>query len=735
MKKRIALTLLLALLLTGCNYTAPTATPAAADLLPQTVYSLTSHPLTQTPTLPTQVCLAGENLYFIAGSPTEETALFRLDLATQDLSRLATYAAQNENAESFTAVAEIFAGEDGTVWLMENTTHYIFDLPRDYNEDSHNKWEYYQYRGDTTVMRQLGAAGQQLHAFTLVNLQSSLNAAVQAGEYILCAQGQDLLFLTTEGELAATVTAPGWISDLALDGDTVCIMTDHEEDSVSRLYRLDMETYTLDEGAPLPMSVYSHAGLSDHTLYFTERSNLFAWDFTEGTGKKLLDWMDYGRNRSHISHVFVLPDGLAALSQTAPDETPELLLLTPSETPRPAADLTLGVLWPDDNVVDLVLSFNAANHGGNIRMADYSEYDALGQNGTDMLRLDLAGGTGPDLLFSPDETLPITTVAENFLQDLTPYLEKDQSLHHQGLMTSVFDALRTEDGKLYSVASSFQLFTAIGRGDLLRPTPMDTERMLQLAEGLEADSFAPIEPYITRQTAFAEHLSRLSGTYFSGETPNFTAETLASGLDLAALYPEVLDWNRYEKKNIAESWYRVRTGRQLFLSDSYARFAELAEDMSLVGEDAVLCGWPDTPGGHALQVSESWGITISCRRESLAWAFLRTVLTDTYQTSHTLSGLPTNRSAFSRLGRAAMQSGGINYSPGGKETIEFSTQLTQSQYDAILSAVDSAETLSRPLPMGLDAAIYNAVSGYFTGVLTAEEAAIAANAAVTQYYQ
>lgn len=734
MKKLLILLLALCLLLTACTPTGPIPPEEmpGRELVPQAVYDLTTMELETGLTVREQVCRAGGSLYFLADAPaatgehtvagTEEvltydvfeSRLYRLDLNDGQMTLLAAYSSEiSPDKDSYTAVSALFPGAEDTLWVMENTTHYIFDLPKNFDETAQNKWEYYQYRGDSTILRQLDAEGRELTALTLTNLQSSLNSALFWNGYLLCSQGTELLLLQPDGTAANAIPVPGWVTALLPMGEAVAVLTDHEEDGTPRLYTLQTDL-TLHKTAILPTSVYTPCGLWENTLYYTDRGNLFARELSAESSTKLLDWQDHDINRSQISHLQVLEDGsLAALHQTAPGEMLSLLHLTPSaEGSLPEADLTLGLLYPEQDTMALLLSFHEKS-SRRIRVLDYSEYEALGQNGTDRLRLDLASGLVPDLLYSSDWQSPITDLAPHQLEDLTPYLSDDAALQGQGLMTSVFEALRSSDGKLCTIASSFHLSTTISLPDQA-PT---------------SDGLAPVELYTTREMALMGHLSRRAGAYAqNGVDP----ELFEQGLTLSAAYPETIDWKAYEKKGVSPGWQRVRQGSQAYLSGTYSSFPDLAYDMSSVGEAAILSGWPDTPGGHALEVWESWGMSSTCRNKTLGWSFLRQLLLEENQTSRTLSGLPTNRMAFQRLGRAAMQSGSISRFPVGDEMVEVSTRLTEEQYEAILAAADAAETLSRSIPLTLSVAVYEAVSGYFTGQLTLEEAATAAGNCLAQ---
>lgn len=745
--KRLLPLLLILCLLAGC---APTTgqTPAAAELLTASAYSLSATGLDPGLSLSTTACVAGDSLYFLADAPMDVTAgaestgtetaifesrLYRYSLTDGSVSLLETYATQPEaGAESYSAVSALLPGGEDSLWVMENTTHYIFDLPKNFDETYQDKWEYYQYRGDTTEMRRIAPDGTELASFTLTNLQSAISCAVWAGDRLVCGQGETLLILSPQGELLSTIPAPAWVTAVTYENGLLSVLTDHEEDAVSRLYTLDLTTETFSQGLKLPVSVYVPSGIRGQTVYYADRGNLFSWDASAGQGQKLLDWQDYGRNRKNAKTVLVTGTGtVVTLSQTQED-APEILLLTPSEkATAPSWDLVLGAVYPTDAVLDMVLSFNQKNSGGRIRVADYSEYDNLGVDSVSQLRLELSQNRGPDLLFSPDASLPITDLSGGGLVDLSSYLKKDEALQAQGLMTSVLDALRSADGKQYAITPGFTLSTTVARKDILGDEPFTSARAAELANSLSRDAFPPVEPYVNRDLAMEGHLSRHADLYFSGNTCTLEEAEFSDGLLLTALYPQTIDWKTYEKKGVPDSGTRVRQGNQLYLPGTYSSFRTLAGDMTAIGDEAVLAGWPDLSGGHAVEIWETWGITDTCRNKPLAWTFLRQILLEETQMSLALNGLPTNRRAFSRQAQASMQERSVlrpvTEEPGRQGV------LTQSQYDALLLALETPLTLIRPVSVPLSMTISTAAADYFAGRITPQEACVLAQTAANAF--
>lgn len=731
MKKCILLCLLLSLLV-GC---APTAAPydgPAKALLDIPCYTETVQELGSGTAVTSMAATAGSGFYYLAGTEAGDSlqlSLYRAEKTGGTAQKLWTCPPAQEGEGSHTVTA-ILPGEGDSVWLMETTTRYIFDLPKNFDENLMDKWDYYQFRGNAMTFRHIQSDGTVEQAFTLDGLMSAFTCALWQGGSLYCAGENRLTVLSPTGGVLAACDLPGYVDALASAGDSVAVFC-RGDDGKSRMHLLQQDM-TFTDGAALPMAIKAPT-VQESEVLFTRQGSLFAWNTQTGSGQKHLDWQDVGRNRAHIRAVLPQADGtVLALHQKTPGEDAQLLTL--SEAPRRLTaerELILGVLDADESILSLVLQFNLRRNGGNIRVADYAEFEALGQSGMDQLRLDLAGGRLPDLLRSGDPYHPITELAPGMLQELSPYLQQDAAISGQGLMDSVFDALRSRDGGLLTVTPSFRLSTTVALGGTVLPVPLSVSRTELLCAGLDSDGVSPMEPYTEKSAALTAHLHRNGLVYDGPDGFALDSEVFRQGLRLAALYPDKQELSAY--KNLPPQWSRVRQGAQLYLSSGYGSFSALAHDLSAAGEGAVLAGWPDVEGGHVLEVWESWGMTTACRDKELGWLFLRQLLLDETQASMALSGFPTNRTAFHRAGRSAMQSGKTAFYPMGEEMVEISEKLTSTQYYAIEKAALSAVTLAKPVEAGLAEAICHAAAEYFAGTMAEEDAIIAARTAVSLY--
>jgi len=351
-----------------------------------------------------------------------------------------------------------------------------------------------------------------------------------------------------------------------------------------------------------------------------------------------------------------------------------------------------------------------------------------------MLRLELARGEGPDLLYSPERDLPVTELAADFLEDLHPFLRQDLQLQQEGLLDSVLTVLE-EEGELLAVTPCFAFSTAISRAEVTGTGTLTVSRALNLYDQLATYNSSALETFDRRETVLREHIARNSLLYGVAENHDFRFNNafFQEGLTYAARFPENIDWTKIETFGSMPGWARVRKGTQLLLSGEYYGFAALSQDLYAVGDGAVLCGHPDVAGGHVLEIWNTFGMLKGCRDPEAAWSFLRKVLLDETQSGYPLSGFPSNLTTFRQKGEDAMHAEGTRTLVNGEQILEIPGQLSQVQYNAILEAVQKT-TARYQEDYEVFAAIWPAAQQYFDGKQDLSTTVAAAQNAAKNYH-
>jgi len=755
-KTKRLLALLLACCLAGCTAEpapGPAETPVvpAPDLLPAAAYNVRSFPLEEVAQPRGDSCLSDSVLFFTAerlGETSSETILYAADTAAGNAAPVRTYSTAWDDPASggmWTELTGFFAGEGGTVWAVESVTEYIIDLPAGFDRASGNVWEFCRVVKNGLLLRQLAGDGTELAVLDVTEHLSAFHHGAQLGQLLVLTTESKALMFRTDGTLTAVIPAPNAVLMMTTYRDAPALLG---ENAAGQVVLTPLDPEKASAGAeitlPFPYHAISNTGSKYHAdvsgrgtnLYFPCQGNLFSCSADSGKVQKLVDWVDLGINPIYVTSQHVTAAGsIAALYRPGGDGALQLLYVTPSEQQDLTAPaLTLGTLSADINTLQLVLEHNADPENPRVRVVNYAEYAAMGQSAQAMLRIELARGEGPDLLYSPERDLPVTELAANYLEDLRPFIRQDAGLQKEGLIESVLK-VQEEDGKLLSVTPCFVFSTAISNTALVGTGTLTVSRALNLYDQLATYNSSAMETFSRQETVLQEHIARNSLLYGVAENHvfNFNNSTLQEGLTYAARFPVTIDWTKIEAFGSTPGWARVREGSQLLLSGDYYGFAALSQDLYAVGDGAVLCGFPDVGGGHVLEIWNTFGMLKSCRDRSAAWSFLRKVLLARTQTTFPLSGLPSNLTAFREKGEEAMHTEGIRTLVNGEQKLEVPGQLSQSQYNAILEAVQKT-TARYQEDYEVFAAVWPAAQQYFDGKTDLSAAVSAAQSAAQNYH-
>lgn len=735
-KKRL-LALCLACCLTGCaagEKPAQEQTPAVpgAELVPAGSYEITETAM-EKGVLPRGAgCLSGTVFYYSAEQLLEngsETRIYAGDInkAGASAASVVSYrsARQESGPESMhTELAGFFPDGKGSIWAAE----------------------YYFAEKEGLRLRLLAADGTEQACMDVSEHLTRFFHGGVFGEHLVLTTESKALVFRGDGSFLGAVPAEKEVLLLTSYRDGPALLTESAAGQLL-LTPLDPEKLTLGASVPLPFSYYaiSSTGAKYHAdmgsqgtdLYFPCQGNLFVCSAANGNVRKLVDWTELGVNPIHVISQHVAADGrVAALYQHKdPAHGLALLILTPAQNAeRPAAKLTLGVLSNNENTLELVIAHNAENPNNRVRVVNYAEYAAIDQSAQAMLRLELARGEGPDMLYSPERDLPVTELAANFLEDLYPFLRQDLQLRQEGLLDSVLTVLE-EEGELLAVTPCFVFSTAISRDAVTGTGTLTVSRALNLYDQMDTYNSSALETFDRRETILQEHIARNSLLYGVAENHDFRFNNafFQEGLTYAARFPENIDWTKIETFGSMPGWARVREGTQLLLSGKYYGFAALSQDLYAVGDGAVLCGYPDVAGGHVLEIWNTFGMLKGCRDPEAAWSFLRKVLLDETQSTYPLSGFPSNLTTFRQKGEDAMYTEGTRTLVNGEKLLEVPGQLSQAQYNAILEAVQKT-TARYQEDYEVFAAIWPAAQQYFAGKQDLSSTAAAAQNAAKNYH-
>ena len=733
----------LLILLCGCGAKpAPTAEPTptvivasndadstpAPELLASRAFQKHYYKLPGTLTDVSDVCADAQYLYLLGTDEADSShmQLWRMGLDGSGETQLHTfYEIQNESAWQYHS--HLLPRADGGVYVRETEGVEAFVFPEGITAESagQDRWDYYDHTDITTRLYAFSGDGKAPTTTTVYSGKETIGDLVAVGENLAFCVDKTISILAADGKRLASHVGDFAVYGLAASGGDLYAITASADYESSDIRKVDLATGELSEPLTVLFSPFLNSvGVLDGGVVTQFSGDLFLYQPETNETRKLVDWIDYGVNPFDIGKTFASESAIVAVQLTYRGDATLLVLMPSNTTVLPASSLTLGVPYPDEEIVAAVIAFNQSGRD-RIRLVDYSEYDLFEQNSQARMAEDVASDRCPDLLYSASADSPADQFGAKRLIDLLPLVEADGELTGEGLVSNVI-ALLQDGGKLPVLSSYFYLRTAIGRESVLGSAPLTLETTARLAAGLPENG-SICDFYMTRDSVFTDLFSQISDSLRTDDgSYRFSSQLFYDSLAYAKLFPAEVDWNSFDYPDYS-GWMRVRRGDQLTVSEVYTGFSTLTTTLNSVGSDGVICGLPAVPSGSAVVFPTSFGITTACNDVDLAWRFARTMMLASYQ-QQLPGGFPTNRAALDALGQAALASEDTALYSSAELTIEVPCRPTAQQYDAILAAIGSASAREHYDATASDA-ILPSVMKYFTGELDAPRAALAAQSA------
>jgi len=694
-----------------------------------------------------QYCVAGDYLYYAGsyvagketvtdpetgepildettGKPVEfdryEEGLFQMELSTGTTSLMSAMEQPElpEGYEGNSYIQSMMAGSDDTLWLLERTNTYYYDLPENFDPATDQQWNYYVEGETFTNLKQYGADGQKLQTIQLdVPAESYIDRLLMDGKGNLYASDwQQMYIYDSTGALKHTLTHEQGIGEpVKLDADTIGITTWTQDYSKMVFLPVDAETGTFGEEIPLVMNAYQiQPGSGDYQYYYSDSDSIYGVAEGAEAGEKLLSWLDCDVDSNNLNGSFhFLSDGrIVALERdySSPDGKTQLILLeqVDASTIPQKQELVLGCFGLDYNLRPMIVDFNRSNQNVRIVVRDYSELmgDGTYEDALQRMNTEILTGNAPDLM-SLNGLPKEQYAAKGILMDLWPLIDSDPELTREDLMTHLFDVMSI-DGKLYEVTDSFYIQTAACRTAITGDRDSWTlEDVLAAMEGLQPD--AGIFSETDTKTGILNQCLGYNLDSFmdwNNKTCSFDSEEFISILEFANTFPAEMDPN-YDWATAESEYSRLMNGKQLMTTCYISSFGDLQVQYAFHGGDVNFIGFPSANGtGSCFNLGSTISISSACKDPTSAWQFVRRLLLEEHQTDEHMWNFPTNKASFDAYVEQAMTPQYYT-DPETGEQVEQSTMgygigndfqvdiyaMKQPEYDAFLKLYNSVKTV------------------------------------------
>ena len=576
-------------------------------------------------------------------------------------------AENTENHPNFSSgcdLAGAFLNPEGGLTVLEQryTNWYDGDESAMYEEGSSENWHYEnQY-----LIRRLNADGSAQGEASPVDFDANnsylglYNSTLDSAGNVLAISDTRLVAIAPDGSIAYTIECSNYLESMVRLRDGRLAVSVWGNSGMEAL-PLDEERHLLGEALPLPSNAYNLiSGGGDYDLYYTDGANLCGYQLDSKESVKVLNWLNCDVNGDSMNRINVSADGtVRGLSVDWTSEPSETSLVTlrrvPADTIPKKENLTLAAMYVDFQTTNQIIRFNRSSETCRIQVLDYSQYNTEEdyQAGLTKLTTEILAGNMPDILSL--RQLPYRQLAaKGLLEDLYPYLDADEELSREDYFPTVMAAIEA-DGKLCQAVPFFSIMTLLGAESVVGDKPGWTYEQFDAALASMPEGCEPLDYYTTRDDIL-QTLMYLDMDDFVDWTTgkcSFDSQEFIDLLNFAKRFPAKFDWDSYEWTEGDDALSRIADGRQMLMATSISNLEDVMYNDMYFGGKATFIGYPSNNGvGNMLYLGEGFGMSSSCKNKQAAWEFLRTIMTEEYQS--TVWGLPVNVHAFEKRLEKAM---------------------------------------------------------------------------------
>jgi len=648
---------------------------------------------------------------------------------------------------AYSAINKIAADAQGNLWVAEEFSKTIYDLPAGFDMKTQDPSDYYKGDERHLYLRKLSNTGKELSNVDLAALTGAQTqtggsdndgASVSVNDMRIAKDGNiciadngmnKVYVLSADGKLLCSLAPEnnGYISALVTlkDGSIGAAVSDQNGKTAVR--QINAAAKTWGQSTDIDVGVYqTGSGGKQYDFSYNDGNTLYGYDLAAKKNEGIVTWINSDIDGNSVSFAQLLDDGnifviagnssdvvmqasstMNAGSSDGSGDPIQFVMLTktPRKDVKQKTTLTLATMYLDYNVKKEILNFNKKSDSTRIEVKDYSEFNTSDDYtaGITKLSTEMVSGNIPDLL--DVSSLPYRQyAAKGLLEDLYPYLDKDSSYKRDALVPSVLKATES-NGKLYILPSGFSIVSLAGSAKTLGSDMGWTMAEMQAVLKQHPEADYPFGAYMTRKDILDSLTMLNMDSYIDWQTGkcSFDSDGFKGLLNFAKSFPEnTPDASNEDNQKLFDDSAMVRDGRQIMTFATISDFDYYQQLKYQFGGDVVFKGLPsEDKKGNIVMLTGGLAMTSSCKDKDAAWQFIRRVLSDDYQENGSW-GLPITQKAYNdKLAKAMKQdyetdengkqvptAHGSYSGPDGQQVDYYA--LTQADADQINKVVASA---------------------------------------------
>lgn len=316
----------------------------------------------------------------------------------------------------------------------------------------------------------------------------------------------------------------------------------------------------------------------------------------------------------------------------------------PASSVKQKKEVNLAMLSLDYSAREKVIKFNRTNDEYRINIKTYVDDDGSNwDEAQTQFKADVASGTAGDFFIADSNNVDVNNlIAKGALADLSDFIDNDAELNRDDFIPNLLDILSV-DGKLYSVAESFNVQTLVGKvADVGTKSSWTFKDIMELAK---AHPDAQLMQYMTKSGGIATMVMYSMDSFYNSETGecSFDSEDFISLLELCNTFPKEYDYDQDTAISLPAA---LRSGKVLLASVYMSDFDYVQLYSKLYDEPVNFIGYPTNNGsGSVIGFNNRFCIAAKSKNKEGAWAFIRTFLLPDAQSKLDWN-LPVNKAAF-----------------------------------------------------------------------------------------
>ncbi len=560
----------------------------------------------------------------------------------------------------------------------------------------------------------------------------------EENNYYVCT-GENIYVIKPDGSLYSHIDAGQYINSFfrMKNGKIVAAYFGAQGFLLNDVIPGQKELKPLDSSISFDYGTYQ--GGKDTDLLYTQDGILCSCNLTDEKPQEILRWTDFDVNSGNLTDVALLSDErIAAITTDYMSENggTELVLLTRKKRSEVSEKkiLTYGAFYLSFYAERDITAFNRQSQEYRIMVQEYGDASMSFDKKMEVYAKDLEAGNIPDIIDLTYCPMTLETlICVGAVEDLTPYLEADETIKKEDYIPNVLSAYE-RDGGLYAIMPCFGVEAFVGRADEIgEKKTWTTEDVITLLDSKEADT--KLLPGADKWSILWIMCNRNQDMFIDKDSGacSFTGEEFKKILEFANRFPN--------EGNDDSTLDDLRNGRTLLNREVITSVQQYQMYEYMFGGSVNTIGYPSFGESGLTLKSNGTTVAMSAYSENKEgiWEFIRFNLSKERQENagSPNGGFPILKSALEKQFEKDMEQEYIKDENGSQREMpkstwmrslggeEFTVEVYSANEEQVARVREMIETAQNEESMNTEILniISEEASGYFEGQKSVEDVA------------